>query len=825
MVAASSPLSPSHGTTQETLPRLNAFLEHIRTKGYLNDFVKYRATILADACIYQDTFYLYLHQIFCKATFDPFFTIQIGFGDEELRGIDTIQAILLPNGELPPDALQFFASFPYPDPARISAITGQIVAQIRAFLSGLDKKWAHLRQACMTRGYPPFADELRARLQLGSPVFQKVLFNLLHQQLAGAGSPMWTEQAHRLFEENQRESQNSLDVSGYALSNEQVEIEARQLGGRYLKLRAIFQQAGFEISPVLGMPSTGADHGVIQPPSVATPSPATSPDQRLPASHNGTGRWVQDAHSSSNALGQAHPRVNHRQPPLMQHHSQVTVNAGNHLQQVQSMRQGRPPLSHAGQNSRLPAAPAVLASQPASTSPRINSASDHGRRLNAAAPPMATSPGRGSSRPDVLYPPFLPQFGQEPIQGINQGYKIVALHQAHLRSPKYQIASPQDVTKPAVRLYQVPSGCVLSPQILGQSCPYFNWQFDVSADYFERKAKDFLSVPDPRNPAWAELIRRVTGGSLLYRLKCVEVPANTIPASMPEDVWVTRETAWPSGIFLAFNNQQLEVRRKLHHGKDLTIDITKYLKEGLNTLTCSVLRTTEETKLGRNFAIAVEVIEIITDDRIRDLPVQLKEPEARNIVTQNLNRGLHGKGDGSSVAEKDKDEDEEILIIDAHISIDITDPYTARVFEVPVRGKKCLHRECFDLQTFLETRKARTSERDREIAPTSPDEWKCPICKRDARPQNLVIDGFLQKVRKELAERDQLDVKAIRVQADGTWEAVLDGLRGNRRDSTNTDDADGTLSRRQTLATPGPGVALERWMGQGQGESVVIELD
>jgi hypothetical protein len=824
-VAASSPLSPSHGTTQETLPRLNAFLEQIRTKGHVNDFVRFRAAILTDACIYQDTFYLCLHQIFCKATTDSIFTMQIGFGDEELGGFDMIQAILLPNGDLPPAALQFFASFPYPDLAHIPL--GRIIPQIRAFLSGLGRKWQNLRQACITRGYPPFADELRARLQLGSVVFQKVLFNLIHQQLTGVDSPVWTEQAHRLFEENQSESQKRLDVSGYALSDEQVETEAQQLGGRYLNLRATLQQGSFEMSSVLGMPSTGI---VTQPPSVAAPGNATSPDQYLQPSHNGTVRWVQDAHSPSiiqDPFSQGHPRVSHLQQPLMQHQYPVMnmqMNVGNHIQQAQPRRRGRPPLSHSRQSSRHTTAPTSLISQPASIGPGINLASDHGRRLNVVAPPAITNPGRGSNKSDEPYPLLLPQLGQEPIQGSNQNYRIVALHQAHLRSPKYQISSSQDVTKPAMRLYQVPSGCVLSPQILGQSCPYFNWQFEVSADHFERKAKDILSAPDPTNPAMAELIRRVTGGSLLYRLKCVEVSANTIPNSMPEDVWVTRETVWPSGVFLAFNNQQLEVRRKLHHGKDLTIDITKYLKGGLNTLTCSVLRTMEETKLGKNFAIAVEVIEIITDDRIKNLPVQLKEPDARNMITKSLNRGLQGKGDGSGVADKDKDEEEEILIIDAHISIDITDPYTARVFEVPVRGKKCLHRECFDLQTFLETRKARTSERDREMAPTSPDEWKCPICKKDARPQNLVIDGFLQKVRKELAERDQLDVKAIRVQADGTWEAVTDGQGGDRRDSTNTEDADGTLSRRQNVATPGPGVVVERWMG-GQGESVVIELD
>src|SRR5271170_7551086 len=235
-VAASSPLSPSYETTQETLPRLNAFLEQIKTKGHLNDFVRYRAAILADACVYQDIFYLCFHQIFCKATADPFFTLQISFGDEELRGMDTIQALLWPNDDLPPDALQFFASFPYPDLTLISPMLGHIVAQIRAFLSGLDMKWQNLRQACMARGYPPFADELRARLQLGSAVFQKVLFNFIHRQLAGVNSPVWTEQAHRLFDKNQHESQKRFDVTGYVLSDQQVETEARQLGERYLKL-------------------------------------------------------------------------------------------------------------------------------------------------------------------------------------------------------------------------------------------------------------------------------------------------------------------------------------------------------------------------------------------------------------------------------------------------------------------------------------------------------------------------------------------------------------------------------------------------------------
>lgn len=348
----------------------------------------------------------------------------------------------------------------------------------------------------------------------------------------------------------------------------------------------------------------------------------------------------------------------------------------------------------------------------------------------------------------------------------------------------------------------------------------------------QRKAQDLLFLPEPNNPASAEPVRQVTNGSSLYRLKCIQVPATTTTSTaVSEDVWVTGDTVWPNGIFLAINGKQLEVRRKLHHGKDVPIDLTNDVKEGLNTLTCSVLRTAQELKLAKNFAVGVEAVEIVADDRIKNLPFMLKEPDARDAIIKSLNGGVSGKGDGTDA---DKDEDEEIQVVDAHISIDITDPYTARIFELPVRGKTCLHRECFDLQTFLDTRKSRTIEKDREPAPTSPDEWKCPICKKDARPQSLVMDGFLQSVRNELVERDQLDVKAIRVQADGTWEPVLDTKKSSRRDSASTADADGPASRRQSTVGPGPGVAAERWMGpaqdesrmgQDRGQSVVIELD
>lgn len=848
IIATPMPSSFSHEITMETLPRLNAFVDQIRLTGRLNDMGSWRVAILREACVYNDSFYLCFHQLFCRAAADPLFTMRIGFGDEQLRGLDMLQTIICSNSGLPLDLLNFFANLPYPDPNDTTPIPGIIVASIGAFLSSLDIEWQDLRNTCLTRGYPPFTDELWVRLRLSSPILQKVLFNSIHRQLTRSDSTELVEQGLQIFDEDQRLSQERMNVHGYPLSNEQVQTEVRNLGSRYLSLRSALQQAGAEVSSAPNVPPAGADNQVTHQPNLTAPDTGTFPYPTWP--RHGGGIHVRSTDTSlpqvQQPFEQSHPQINHIQQSPMGHrypvtemqqlHSQIVTNMRNQVPQTQPRRRGRPPLSYHGQNSRNTASPASPINPITASDPTRNMTLEVGRHGTATALPAAANSSRKSNNLPTRYPPLLPPLGHEPIQGTNQNYRIVALHQANLRSPKYQICNVHGMPQPPQRLYQVPNGCVLSPQVLGPSCPYFSWQFNISADHLGRKAKDVLLIPDPKNVSLAEPVRQVTSGSSLYRLNCVEVPANATSLSMWEEAWATHETVWPTGIFLAINDNQLEVRRKLHHGKDLTIDLTKFVKEGLNTLTCSLLRTTGEARLGKNFAVAVEVVEIISDGRIKELPYMLKEQDAMDLITKKLRDGLHGNR-GRAETDKDNGEDEEILVMDEHISIDITDPYTARVFELPVRGKTCLHRECFDLQTFLDTRKARTSERDKETVPTSPDDWKCPICKKDARPQNLVVDGFLQHVRKKLEESDQLDIKAIRVQADGTWQPVLNTTKPDRRGSTCTDDADGLARRRQSATEPRHEIGLERWMGPSQGdaasgeqgqrkcEPVVIEID
>jgi hypothetical protein len=95
----------------------------------------------------------------------------------------------------------------------------------------------------------------------------------------------------------------------------------------------------------------------------------------------------------------------------------------------------------------------------------------------------------------------------------------------------------------------------------------------------------------------------------------------------------------------------------------------------------------------------------------------------------------------------------------------LADRWIAQIFNIPVRGACCLHRECFDLGTWLVTRKSPPKHSDE---PCMVDRWRCPLCSRDARPRSLRVDGFLQDVR-ELEMTRRLDSTAILVGSNGVW--------------------------------------------------------
>jgi len=108
------------------------------------------------------------------------------------------------------------------------------------------------------------------------------------------------------------------------------------------------------------------------------------------------------------------------------------------------------------------------------------------------------------------------------------------------------------------------------------------------------------------------------------------------------------------------------------------------------------------------------------------------------------------------------------------LTMQLADPWTKQIWKIPARGIRCLHRECFDLETFLKVNLVSPPAGPGQGA-FHPDEWDCPICGELADPRFLLIDDFLVAVRQALKEHLSLQTDAIVVYADGTWR-----LKGGR---------------------------------------------
>jgi len=242
--------------------------------------------------------------------------------------------------------------------------------------------------------------------------------------------------------------------------------------------------------------------------------------------------------------------------------------------------------------------------------------------------------------------------------------------------------------------------------------------------------------------------------------------------------WVVTETTWPEVIFMEVNNKMLEIRRKYHHGKDLPIDITPFLNRDpskqCNHLKISFPQTYKAPNQP-NFAVAIEIIEILQHQQIIDMCTKsqhIPEEQVRNNIKAGLSTSLG---------------DDDVAMIVSDLTIDLADPFMSKIFDIPVRGNTCLHRECFDLETYLMTR---SSKPKRQGQPCMADVWKCPLCGKDARPRSLRVDGFLLSVRASLAEQDKLDCKAILVSRNGEWRPKPEVECQKPRTSRTSADAD-----------------------------------
>ncbi|KAN0112894.1 hypothetical protein V8E51_005845 [Hyaloscypha variabilis] len=391
------------------------------------------------------------------------------------------------------------------------------------------------------------------------------------------------------------------------------------------------------------------------------------------------------------------------------------------------------------------------------------------------------------SQTHALQRPLVPPLGYvHPQQAVNP--EMTALHQAHIRSPLLipVHAPPATTTKedPSFRYYQAVRSFALNPSKVPTNTPLSRFEFRVSE-------ADFQLIPKDGPPSSSQLAtRHFRRGTLQYRLRCVQMKKSEAICSTPD--WIVADTVWPESACLDINKNHLEIRRKNHHGKDLPIDITAYVRaagpNSVNQINLSIIRGRTKMKEFSYF-FAVETVEILQHGQIIDMCQQHRIPAYQTL--DKIKKSLASS----------QNDDDEIAMVSNDISVDLSDPFTARIFETPVRGSSCLHRECFDLETFLITR---NSKPKRPQQPCMIDVWKCPLCGRDARPYNLQIDDFLASVRTKLAQEENLDVKAIWIDADGNWRPKevprSSAKRSHPDDSDDSSDDEGMRKQRAVSA-------------------------
>ncbi|KAF1914360.1 hypothetical protein BDU57DRAFT_519318 [Ampelomyces quisqualis] len=356
------------------------------------------------------------------------------------------------------------------------------------------------------------------------------------------------------------------------------------------------------------------------------------------------------------------------------------------------------------------------------------------RMLEVSNPPVL--PAQPPTQQTMADVPLLPVPGFNLAQQRQPNPSRYSLHQAHLRSP---ILRARGMSSP---LYHFVQSYFMQPTRLSNANRSVDkWTFTFTADMMQSIAPLILGHPYDVGE------RQVNASSKTFRLRCIKWPAQGCPDG---HVWSCTDTSWIPYSYFVFNGVTLEQRRKVHHGKDLPIDITHLIKKGDNVLEVSVIADSADTTF-LEYLVAIESLGFVSHDDIKSHCTGPGLISGKAVLADILKKLSGGN------------EDDDIAVVESKLTINLFDPFSSsKMCDIPVRGRACLHNDCFDLETFLSTRR-------RKGDVSTVDIWRCPICNGDARPHHLVTDGFLQDVKERLDAQGLSETRAIIVHQDGNW--------------------------------------------------------
>lgn len=250
-------------------------------------------------------------------------------------------------------------------------------------------------------------------------------------------------------------------------------------------------------------------------------------------------------------------------------------------------------------------------------------------------------------------------------------------------------------------------------------------------------------------------VHRYQQGSLRYRLR--------LSGQLPEDTttciadWASSPCVWPQEVYIKFNDEAVFPLRPQHFHQNLPIELTDMIRQGFNTVKISLPENPENYKDTSVYYLAVEIIKTMDHESTFAMVMEL-EAFSVEQTEKEIEKRLR------------PDDSDDVIVQDDSLCISLIDPFSASMVKSPVRGLRCKHIECFDLEIWLQTRRGKPSQSKSE--PARADEWKCPMCGEYAGPLGLRIDAYFVRLRKALIDAGKGQTKSIKVTQDGNWTAI-----------------------------------------------------
>lgn len=790
-----------------------------------------RIGLLRDACANSDFFYLCLHQLFCVYHLSQTKDRVIPFLEDAQRdGLNKLPDLLVRNDDLSADAIEWFSTFPLPwdilytsKPAFQSALF-----KVLSSLKLLSRNWQTMKDKCHIRGWPPLVEEMLVLFGIESFTFQQVVFRALLRDIWKGPQDNCYQLTEEVFAKNykasmQHDTEDEERTYDQAVINELQKIASCHRG--HMQQQASQRNM---LPPQQCQPSlvrTNTNRTLQHSQSIAR---SNNPYQRiqpapttlLTTSLSSPSTTHHSGHSiiTGSASRQGAPAYQNIavDTATYRHGTSLPRSPAGGLQDSSMSTGFRSPRQSQDQQTMLNqsmsdmpvlsnSTPSGIIGSPAQSIPRALPAHQVlPSNVHSRGPPRPQQRNPSQRQPPVLpytpasqigpYSPLQPrslydaqhqgcegacqpQSPQTLLQNsaqfiranpdLNQSQPnptLNALHQAHVRSPT--LSSFDLYGKPInlAKTFKFIKYVIMPPGEVSSKKRHLKWDFEI-----ERALADTLARDIPGSYGCPP-VRMLFPGSRLCRIRCIKVnKAGELPS---QSEWVVSDNVWHSSTAIVLNGHALEIRKKSHHGKDLPIDVTSYIKEGANSISTAVIGFPDGSTT--RYAIGVEVVEVIEEQLIRSNITTLPWQEARKrIIDRSINL------------------DPDVMVVNSQMVIDLRDPFSAQLFEIPTRGTSCRHNQCFDRDIFLETRHSRNANE-----PCVADVFQCPICGSDARPQNLVIDAFFVQIREELQKRGRLDAKAIILHPSGDWEV-------KEEEEATGEQGDGTGRRHSTQAQTG----------------------